>query len=121
VAKFTTVDVDVDVDASGITIDDDHRSLQEAAAQLRVIEVAIVVDFLRKYGGDDKSYCALEHCRCCQQVYEVPGYRSWRSYLEIHCDPATDPIQPLLTKLAPTLSVPNPTDCFELLVDNGLY
>jgi hypothetical protein len=92
----------VDVDASEhLTIDDDHRSLQEGCSSFNVIEMAIVVDssLCAKYGGEDNvSTLSQSIVAAASKYYEVPGLckKLEISYLEIHCNPATDPIQPFI-------------------------
>jgi hypothetical protein len=93
----------IDVDAfEHLTIDDDHRSLQGGCSSFDVIEMAIVVDssLCTKYGGEDNvSTLSQSIVAAASKYYEVPGLgkKLEISYLEIHCNPATDPIQPFLS------------------------
>jgi hypothetical protein len=79
------------------------------AATPFVIEVALVVDsYLYAYAGG-KAMLILRSpsiiATTSSQFYEVPGLcRSWRSpSLEIHCNPDTDPIRPLLNQAGTSL------------------
>jgi hypothetical protein len=92
------------VDASkDLAIDDDHRSLQESCGSFEVIEMAIVVDSsLCAYAGGSSKVNTLSQSivAATSKFYEVPGLcKKLRiSYLEIHCDPNTDPIKPYLSQ-----------------------
>jgi hypothetical protein len=92
------------VDASEhLTIDDDHRSLQGGCSSFDVIEVGIVVDSsLCAYAGGSSAVSTLSQSIVADasELYEVPGLckKLEISYLVIHCNPATDPIQPLLSQ-----------------------
>jgi hypothetical protein len=81
--------------------DVDHRSLQEGCDSFNVIEVALVVDsFLCAYAGGSSDVNALSQSiiATASQLYEVPGLckKLEISSMEIHCNPDTDPIRPLL-------------------------
>jgi hypothetical protein len=89
--------------ASDQCIGDDHRSLQEACDSFNVIEVALVVDsLLCAYAGGSSDVNALSQSiiATTSQFYEVPGLckKLEISSLEIHCNPDTDPIRPLLNQ-----------------------
>jgi hypothetical protein len=92
------------VDASKhLAIDDDHRSLQESCGSFEVIEVALVVDSsLCAYAGGSSKVNTLSQSivAVASRYYEVSGLcKKLRiSYLEIHCDPNTDPIKPYLSQ-----------------------
>jgi hypothetical protein len=86
-----------------LTIDDDHRSLQESCDSFDVIKVAIVVDSsLCAYAGGSSEVITLSQkiVADTSKLYEVPGLckKLQISYLEIHCDPNTDPIKPYLSQ-----------------------
>jgi hypothetical protein len=83
--------------------DDHHRSLQGGCDSFKVIEVALVVDsFLCAYAGGSSDVNALSQSiiATASQFYEVPGLckKLEISSLEIHCNPDTDPIRPLLSQ-----------------------
>jgi hypothetical protein len=91
--------VDVSED---LAIDGDHRSLQESCGSFDVIEVALVVDSsLCAYAGGSSNVNTLSQSivAAASKYYEVPGIckKLQISYLEIHCDQATDPIRPFLS------------------------
>jgi hypothetical protein len=92
------------VDASNhLAIDDDHRSLQEGCGSFDVIKVALVIDSsLCAYAGGSSEVNALSQkiVDLASNFYEVPGLckKLEISYLEIHCDPNTDPIEPILSQ-----------------------
>jgi hypothetical protein len=92
------------VDASKhLAIDVDHRSLQEGCGSFDVIEVALVIDSsLCAYAGGSSNVNTLSQSiiAAASQFYEVPGLckKLEISYLEIHCEPTTDPIKPYLSQ-----------------------
>jgi hypothetical protein len=92
------------VDASqDLAIDDDHCSLQEGCGSFDVIDVAIVVDSsLCAYAGGSSDVNTLSQriVATTSQFYKVPGLckKLEISYLDIHCDPDTDPIRPYLSQ-----------------------
>jgi hypothetical protein len=112
------------VDASNpLAIDDDHRSLQGGCDFFNVIEVGLVVDSsFCAYAGGSSNVNALSQSiiATASMLYEVPGLckKLAISYLEIHCDPTTDPMQPLLSQ-AGTSNVC--TDSNGLLRSFGAY
>jgi hypothetical protein len=84
-----------------VAIDDDHRSIQESCSFFNVIEMAIVVDSsLCEYAGGSSEVNTLAQAivATASRYYEVPGLckKLKISYLEIHCDPDTDPIRNFL-------------------------
>jgi hypothetical protein len=86
-----------------LAIDDDHRSLQEGCGSFDVIELAIVVDSsLCADAGGSSNVNTLSQSiiAAASKFYEVPGLckKLEISHLEIHCDPTTDPITPMVTE-----------------------
>jgi hypothetical protein len=85
-----------------LAIDDDHRSLQESCGSFDVIEVALVIDSslcANAGGSSNVNTLSQSIIAATSKYYEVPGLckKLQISHLEIHCDPTTDPIKPLLT------------------------
>jgi hypothetical protein len=95
--RLRGLQVDNFVDASErLTIDYDRRSLQEGCSFFDVIEVVILVDSnLCAYAGSYENASTLSQSivAAASEYYEVTGLckKLMISYLEIYCNPATDP------------------------------